>query len=76
MTKKLVDGAYSVKVTKDLDEREVPVHCLIHCELTLPNTGYSVAEKIPHIRGKWSTKYPTAEVSSPQNTPHQRWAVH
>ncbi|XP_043206522.1 uncharacterized protein LOC122372909 [Amphibalanus amphitrite] len=51
VTKTLVDGAYSVKVTKDLDEREVPVHCLIHCELILPNTGYKVAEKIPHIRG-------------------------
>ncbi|KAF0312492.1 hypothetical protein FJT64_016768 [Amphibalanus amphitrite] len=33
VTKTLADGAYSVKVTKDLDEREVPVHCLIHCEL-------------------------------------------
>ena len=52
VTKTLVDGAYSVKATKDLDEREVPVHCLIHCEISLPNTGYSVTEKIPHIRGE------------------------
>lgn len=41
--------AYSVKVLSSWTS--VPVHCLIHCELTLPHTGYSVAEQIPHIRG-------------------------
>jgi len=51
VTKALVEGAYSVRATKVLDDREIPAQCLIHCELTLPHTGYSVTEKIPHIRG-------------------------
>ncbi|XP_043230352.1 uncharacterized protein LOC122385836 [Amphibalanus amphitrite] len=54
VTKTLVDGAYSVRVTKKLDDREVPEQCLIHCEISLPHTGYSVTEKIPHIRGSAS----------------------
>ncbi|XP_037072498.1 uncharacterized protein LOC119093624, partial [Pollicipes pollicipes] len=54
VTKALVDGAYSVRVTKQLDDRQIPAQCLIHCLLVLPHTGYSVTEKIPHIRGSAS----------------------
>jgi len=54
VTKALVEGAYSVRATKVLDDREIPAQCLIHCQLTLPHTGYSVTEKIPHIRGSAS----------------------
>lgn len=46
-----VNGAYHVTIRHKVDDRRLPSQCMIYCRAILPNTGYSVTEKILHIRG-------------------------